>query len=69
MLTSNVKILMEKQRISIHQLAEKAKVSHNTVVRARKSSTIEKCSLGTLAKIADALHHSPKQLFEYERQR
>jgi DNA-binding Xre family transcriptional regulator len=69
MITSNLKYIMEKEGVSINKLMEMTGISSHTIHRIRSSAAIKTCTLKTLEKIAAALNCSPKQLFEYEKDR
>jgi DNA-binding Xre family transcriptional regulator len=69
MITSNLKCVMEREGVSINRLAEMTGVSSHTIHRIRSSALIKTSTLSTLEKIAKALNCSPKQLFEYEKDR
>jgi DNA-binding Xre family transcriptional regulator len=69
MITSNLKYVMRRKNITINKLIEMSGVSNHTIVRARRTSSINECTLGTLEKIADALDCKVKDLFEQEKNR
>lgn len=62
---SNVRELMERQRISFAKLAERTKLSTKIIERSR-GENIKKCKLETLAIIAQGLGVKIKDLFEEE---
>lgn len=58
--------IMEKNGVTIRQLEDGAKLSPQTIIRARKDGedNIEACSLKTLLKIANYLDVPVKDLFK-----
>jgi DNA-binding Xre family transcriptional regulator len=67
MITSNLKCIMAQKEISIAELVELARVSHDTIARVRLSRRIGECKLNTLEKISKALGCKVRDLFEEER--
>ena len=57
--------IMEKKGVTIRQLEDGAGLAPQTIMRARKNGeeNIESCSIRTLAKIAEYLGVSIKDLF------
>jgi len=66
MITSNLKHIMDKEGITIHELSRRSNISTHTIFRVRSTALIRSCTLASLEKIAEALNRSPKELFEYE---
>jgi DNA-binding Xre family transcriptional regulator len=60
---------MEPHITTHNKLVEMTGISSHTIHRIRSSAAIKTCTLRTLEKIAMALNCSPKQLFEYEKDR
>ncbi|MDR0677894.1 MAG: helix-turn-helix transcriptional regulator [Holosporaceae bacterium] len=67
MITSNLKLLMKQKGKTLRQLSADALVSENTILKARSSLSIIDCNLRSLARIAEALDCSVKDLFEHEK--
>lgn len=65
MLTSKLTDVMEDKGMTVLALADKAGISTRTVMRAR-GDLIGRCTLDTLATIAEALGVKMKDLFEEE---
>jgi DNA-binding Xre family transcriptional regulator len=62
-ITSHVRALMQARHISIRRLADLSRLDTTTIQRAR-DHRIETLSLRTLARIGQALHVDPKDLFD-----
>ena len=60
---SNVSSVMKEKKMTIRALEAASGVNNVTILRARKDDMIEKCTLGTLGKIARALGVSVHDLF------
>ncbi|GHU14031.1 hypothetical protein FACS189449_10170 [Alphaproteobacteria bacterium] len=67
MITSNLKCIMAYKGVTIAELVELARVSHDTIARIRLTKRIGECKLNTLERIAKALGCKVKDLFEEER--
>ena len=63
MITSNISMIMKKNKISIRALSGEAVISDKTLQRAR-GPLIRECRLSTLEAIAGALGVKVKDLFE-----
>lgn len=65
-ITSLVSDIMERQGLTIRQLEDQTGLAPQTILRARKDGkeNIEACSLHTLARIAEYLDVSVKDLFK-----
>ena len=63
MITSNISMIMKKNKISIRALAGEAVISDKTLQRAR-GPLIRECRLSTLEAIAGALGVKVKDLFD-----
>jgi transcriptional regulator with XRE-family HTH domain len=63
---SNVEYIMKKKKITIRQLEHDSGLNNVTILRARKDDMVERCTLGTLVKIADALGVPVYDLFDDE---
>ena len=66
MITSNVKMIMQREKISMRELASLSGLSLKTIHRTRQNRGILKCSLETLARIAAALEVPLATLFAGE---
>jgi len=65
MISSNIKMMMKDQGITIRDLMGRTGLSNETILRAR-SEKIRLCRLETLATIAAALGVRTKDLYEEE---
>ena len=65
MISSNIKMMMKDQGITIRDLMGRTSLSNETILRAR-SEKIRLCRLETLETIAAALGVGTKDLFEEE---
>jgi len=65
MITSNVKKIMEEQKVTIRSMIEKTGLADVTILRARRGQ-IAQCKLETLESIANCLKCKIKDLFEEE---
>ena len=63
MITSNISVIMKKNKVSIRALAGEAEISDKTLQRAR-GPLIRECRLSTLEAIAGALDVKVKDLFD-----
>lgn len=63
MLISNVKKVMEENKVTVRAMMEKTGLSGETIIRARKDQ-INLCRLNTLEVIAKCLCCKVKDLFE-----
>jgi DNA-binding Xre family transcriptional regulator len=63
---SNIEYIMKNKKITIRQLEHDSGLNNVTILRARKDDMIERCTLGTLVKIADALEVPVHDLFDDE---
>ncbi len=61
---SNIRQIMDAQGKTIRELAETTGLSTQTIFRATKDDAIETLTLGTLARIANALRVHLKELFD-----
>lgn len=66
MLSSNIKDLMKKKKITMREMADKSGVSVVTLNKARQDEGIVECRLSTLGRIAKALGVPIKKLFDGE---
>ena len=66
MITSNIAVIMQGQKMTIHELASLSGVSAVTINKARQNRGILKCRLETLARIAAALEVPLTTLFAGE---
>ena len=65
-ITSNLKYIMRKRKVTIHKLMELTRLSDYSILKAR-TTKIKGCKLETLQKIAGVLNCSVKDLFEEEK--
>ena len=65
-ITSNLKYIMRKRRVTIHKLMELTHLSDYSILKAR-TTKIKGCKLETLQKIANVLDCKVKDLFEEEK--
>ena len=63
---SNLEKIMKTRGMTIKTLEHLAKVNNVTILKARKDDDIQRCSLATLVKIAEALEISVHDLFDDE---
>lgn len=61
---SNIKMLMNKKKITAKQIEATTGISSRTLAKARTDEGILECRLSTLIRIADALEVDVKLLFE-----
>ena len=66
MITSNIAVIMQGKKKTIHALASLSGVSAVTINKARRNRGIMKCRLETLARIAAALEVPLATLFAGE---
>lgn len=66
MLSSNIKDLMKKKKITMREMADKSGVSVVTLNKARQDEGIAECRLSTLGRIAKSLGVPIKKLFDGE---
>lgn len=66
MVRGRVKEIMEENKVTIHALAQKAKLGTATIERARDERYFTSCRVYTLEAIAKALGCSIKDLFDEE---
>jgi len=65
MIISNIKWIMEDQKVTVRALMARTGLSNETILRAR-SEKIRLCRLDTLATIAGVLGVRTKDLYEEE---
>ena len=65
MIISNIRWIMEDQKVTVRALMARTGLSNETILRAR-SEKIRLCRLDTLATIAGALGVRTKDLYEEE---
>lgn len=63
---SHLEKIMHDKKITIRQLGEDSGLNGVTIMRARKSDMIERCTLGKLRQLAEALNVSIHDLFDEE---
>ncbi|WP_462326101.1 helix-turn-helix domain-containing protein [Desulfoplanes sp.] len=61
---SHLERIMNEKKTTIRQLGEDSGVNNVTIMRARKDDMIERCTLGKLRQIAEALEISIHDLFD-----
>jgi DNA-binding Xre family transcriptional regulator len=61
---SHLEKIMNDKKTTIRQLGEDSGVNNVTIMRARKDDMIERCTLGKLRQIAEALEISIHDLFD-----
>lgn len=61
---SRVREIMEEQGVTVRGLAEGHSITLRTIMKARDDRHFRNCRIGTLEKIATALHCRVKDLFE-----
>jgi DNA-binding Xre family transcriptional regulator len=61
---SNLEKLMKARKMTIKTLEKLSNVNNVTISKARKDDEISRCTLATLAKIAEALEVSVHELFD-----
>ena len=61
---SHLEQIMKERNMTIRSLEHISEVNNVTILKARKNETIERCTLATLTKIADALDISVHELFD-----
>lgn len=68
MMKSNLKKIMDEKGITVRGLATLSGCSFVTVIKARTDEGIERCTLGILRKLADALEVTVSELYSQDRE-
>ena len=66
MISSNIKEIMKKRKLTIRVLSEQSGISVVTLNKARQDEGIAECRLSTLGRIARAVNVPIKRLFDGE---